>query len=159
MVCLPSRLFGKGRRTANWTLEMLKTTYANVRGIPLIGGQFRKISAPPKPNPKKERAYTFQELLKLMLRDVKMGRTGLKSLIGLRNTIIHSAIATKKPSSLWKSYERCQDIAVSIFFVCSNIKATFGYTHKEYAPKHSSSFPDGRKGVFFPVNWPPLTRG
>jgi hypothetical protein len=51
------------------TLEMLKTTYANVRGIPLIGGQFRKISAPPKPNPKKERAYTFQELLKLMLRE------------------------------------------------------------------------------------------
>jgi hypothetical protein len=92
------------------TLEMLKTTYAKERGIPLFGGKFRKISCPPKANPKKEPGYTFEELLRLMLREVSMGRTALKDIIPLRNTIVHSGIATAQPSTLWASYEACHDL-------------------------------------------------
>ena len=42
--------------------------------IPFVSRHFRKISASPKPNPKKEPFYTFEDLLKLMLLDVKMGK-------------------------------------------------------------------------------------
>ena len=91
-------------------LESLKTTYARSQGIPFIAGQFRKISSPPKRNPKKEPYYTFGELLKLMFRDVKMGKTGVKQPIKLRNPIIHSGIASARPSTLHKMYDSVQDI-------------------------------------------------
>jgi hypothetical protein len=90
-------------------LELLKSTFARSRGIPFIAGKFRRISSPPKPNPKKEHAYTFQELLKMMLREVKMGRTPVRALVRLRNTIIHDGIANAKFSTLSRMYASCQD--------------------------------------------------
>jgi hypothetical protein len=91
-------------------LESLKTTYATSKHIPFIGGQFRKISSPPKSNPRKEPPYSFEDLLKLMLRDVKMGRTGLKQPIKLRNRIVHNGIATARGSTLHRLYDSVQDI-------------------------------------------------
>lgn len=92
------------------TLETLKTTYATSARIPLVKGQFRKISSPAKPNPKKEPAYTFKELLRLMLREQRMGRTALTDIIRLRNTIIHRGMSAASHQRLWASYEACHDI-------------------------------------------------
>ncbi|MCX5880427.1 MAG: hypothetical protein NTU74_00965 [Deltaproteobacteria bacterium] len=90
-------------------LENLKDTYARSNNIPYVKGYFRKISSPPKHNLSKERKYTFEELLTLMLREVKI-RKGLKRIIGLRNDIIHSGLSRRPYNSKWKTFENCHGI-------------------------------------------------
>jgi hypothetical protein len=117
-------------------LESLKATYALAKHIPFVGGRFRKISSPPKPNPKREPYYSFEELLKLMLRDVKMGRTGLKQPIRLRNTIVHSGITTARPSTLHKLYDSVQDILREHMLRLLNYKGEFFlYSSPSVSPK------------------------
>jgi hypothetical protein len=91
-------------------LESLKTTYARSKRIPFIRGRFRRLGSPSKPNPGSEHAYSFKELLKLMLCDVKMGKTGLKQPIKLRDAIIHSGMASARASTLHKVHDSVQDI-------------------------------------------------
>lgn len=87
------------------TLENLKDTFARVEGIPFKKGYFRKV-----PKPKKEsNRYSFEELLRLMLRRVSM-RKGLKRVIVLRNEIIHSGVACKPTTWQWRMYEQLHDL-------------------------------------------------
>lgn len=90
-------------------LENMKGTYAKAEGIPFVGGYFRKVSTPPKPNPKKEPSYSIEEMLKKMLNEVGMKRS-LKRLISLRNEIIHFGLSRKPFESMRNNYDDCQDI-------------------------------------------------
>ena len=106
-------------------LEGLKDTYAKVNRIPFIKGRFKKVSTPPRPNVKKEPPYGFEELLTLMLKDVKI-RKGLKRIVGLRNEIIHSGLSRRSDDSNWRTYENSQDI------VREYILRLLGYTGSWY---------------------------
>lgn len=87
------------------TLESLKDTYARSRGIPYVAGAFRK-----GPNPSRKSAkYGFEELLKAMLKDVRM-RRGLKTIVRLRNEIVHSGISRLSHKSQSAIYGRAQDL-------------------------------------------------
>ncbi len=90
-------------------LESLKYTYAKERKIPYIKGYFRKISSPPKPNPKKEPPYSFEELLTEMFREQKI-RKGLKRIVRLRNDIFHSGLASRPSRSLFKTSRECNEL-------------------------------------------------
>lgn len=86
-------------------LENLKDTYARSANIPYKRGYFRKI---PKPQKGDDR-YSFEKLLQLMLRQVKM-KKGLKRMKNLRNEIIHSGVTRKRHSWQWKKYEMLHDL-------------------------------------------------
>ncbi len=73
-------------------LENLKSTYAKSQGIDFVEGWFRKISTPPKSDPRKEPRYSFEELLVQMLSQKGINRS-LDKVIELRNEIIHSGIS------------------------------------------------------------------
>jgi hypothetical protein len=83
------------------TLECLKSTYAKDVGYKFVAPAWRKISTPPKPNPKKEPALGFEDLLKEMLGSVKM-RKSLKRIIQLRNHIIHNGVSPRPLKSQTK---------------------------------------------------------
>lgn len=91
-------------------LEALKSSYARISKIPLVAGRFRKLSVPPKANSRSEPSYSFEELLRLMLKEVGMGRAALKRPIQLRNAIVHSGITRAHFDTDQTIYERCQDI-------------------------------------------------
>ena len=116
-------------------LESLKTTYAHSHHIPFVSGHFRKISSPPKRNRKKEPFYTFEDLLKLMLLDVKMGKTALTQLIKVRNTIIHSGIASARPRTLHKMHDSAQDILREYLLRLLNYKGEFWRYTLDVNPK------------------------
>lgn len=84
-------------------LENLKDTFARKSGIPYLKGYFRKM---PKPNGPK---YSFEELLNLMFREVRM-RRGLKRVIKLRNEIIHSGLSHMSHRQQWAMYEKVHDL-------------------------------------------------
>lgn len=86
-------------------LENLKDTYARSMGIPYKKGYYRKV---PKPN-KGDDHYSFEELLNLMLRQVRMKKS-LKRIRDLRNEIIHSGVTRKPYSWQWKKYEGLHDL-------------------------------------------------
>jgi len=86
-------------------LENLKDTYARSMSIPYIRGYFRKV---PKPKGCDDR-YSFEELLHLMLSQVKM-KKGLKRVKTLRNEVIHSGVTRKPHSWQWKQYEGLHDL-------------------------------------------------
>ena len=90
-------------------LENLKTTYARSKKIPFKNGFFRKLSSPPKPNLKKEKKYSFNDLLNLMFSEVGM-KPNLKKIANLRNEIIHFGLSRKPYQSLSTDYEFCHDI-------------------------------------------------
>jgi hypothetical protein len=106
-------------------LESLKTTYARSKRIPFIAGRFRRVSSPPRRNPRSERPYTFEELLKMMLCEVKMRKTGLKEPIKLRNAIIHSGIASARPRTLHRMHDSVQDILREYLLRLLNYKGHF----------------------------------
>lgn len=84
-------------------LENLKDTYARNIGISYLNGFFRK---EPRPNGPK---YSFEEILNLMFREVRM-RRGLKRVIKLRNEIIHSGLSHKSHRQNWAMYEKIHDL-------------------------------------------------
>ena len=84
-------------------LENLKDTYAKSKSFPYIGGAYR--TSPGARSPK----YTFQQLLCLMLKDVKM-KKGLKRVKDLRNEVNHSGLSHLSHRSQWAMYERIQDL-------------------------------------------------
>lgn len=84
-------------------LESLKDTYARGNSIPYLRGAFRKA---PKPNSPK---YSFEELLHLMLREVKM-KKGLRTIVKLRNEIVHSGLSRMAHRRKWAVYEKTHDI-------------------------------------------------
>ncbi|MCC6295264.1 MAG: hypothetical protein IT469_01000 [Pseudomonadales bacterium] len=84
-------------------LENLKDTYARSKSIPYSGGYYRKSTATNSPR------YTFEELLSAMLMDVGM-RKDLKSIIRLRNELIHSGLSRLPHASQRRIYERAQDL-------------------------------------------------
>jgi hypothetical protein len=84
-------------------LENLKDTYARKRGIPYIKGFFRKELRANGPK------YSFEELLHLMFREVRM-RRGLNRVIKLRNEIIHSGLSHKPHHQRWSMYEKVHDL-------------------------------------------------
>lgn len=90
-------------------LENMKNTWAHSQGIPFAFGFYRKISSPPKTNIKKEKAYGFEEMLQLMLEEMRMKR-GLKRIVKRRNELIHSGLSGRPGQSLFKTYEACHDI-------------------------------------------------
>jgi hypothetical protein len=116
-------------------LESLKTTYAHSNHIPFVGGHFRKISSPPMRNLRREPRYRFEDLLKLMLGDVKMGKTALKQLIKLRNTIIHTGIANVRPRTLHKMHDSVQDILREYLLRLLNYKGEFWRYTLSSSPK------------------------
>jgi hypothetical protein len=71
-------------------LEHLKATYARKKRIPLIAGYYRERDAAGHAN-KKSRKIHFDELVRTMLSDVQM-RTALRTIIPLRNRLIHTGI-------------------------------------------------------------------
>jgi hypothetical protein len=84
-------------------LENLKESFARSRSIPYAKGFFRVSSAA------KARAYRFEELLDLMLKDVGM-RRGLKRIVKIRNEIVHSGLYLRPHSKRWAAYERIHDL-------------------------------------------------
>jgi len=86
-------------------LENLKSTFARSAGIPYKKGFFMKV---PKPSNGDAR-YSFEELLLLMFKTVKM-KKGLKRVIKLRNEMIHSGISIKSHEWQWKKYEHLQHL-------------------------------------------------
>lgn len=84
-------------------LENLKDTYARSKAIPYLKGFFRK---QPRPNGPK---YSFEELLQMMFREVRM-RRGLKRIVKLRNEIIHSGLSQKSHHQRWVMYEKIHDL-------------------------------------------------
>lgn len=84
-------------------LENLKDTFARSKSIPYLKGFFRKT-----PNPNDPR-YSFEELLELMFREVRM-RRGLKRIVKLRNELIHSGLSRKSHHQKWAMYEKIHDI-------------------------------------------------
>ncbi len=86
-------------------LENLKHTYAVSKLIPYSKGFFRKVPKPIKGND----AYSFVELLALMLREVQM-HPNLDDIKDLRNDLIHSGLSTKPHDQLWAMYERIHDL-------------------------------------------------
>lgn len=95
--------------TAFIALENLKDTYARASHIPYIAGSFRRISNPPRANPRNEPRYSFQQLLEQMLLEQGM-RRGLRRIIGLRNQIIHSGLPRRPFRSKFKTYCNTHDI-------------------------------------------------
>ena len=87
------------------TLEGLKDTYAKTSDIPYRRGYFWKT----RKSKKRADRYSFEQLLRKMLRDGGM-RRGLKRVVSLRNEIIHSGISRLPYSSLEATYERVHDI-------------------------------------------------
>lgn len=87
-------------------LECLKSTYARSCGFPFVKGFFRKPPARPGSQGAK---YSFEELLTLMFRDVKM-RRGLKRLVKLRNDLIHSGFSQAPHAKKWALYADAVDI-------------------------------------------------
>lgn len=84
-------------------LENLKESFARSRSIPYVKGFFRVSIAA------KARAYKFEELLDLMLKDVGM-RRGLKRIVKIRNEIVHSGLYLRPHSKRWAAYERIHDL-------------------------------------------------
>ena len=106
---LPSQLLETQLIQIFVVMENLKYTYARAKKYPFIEGFFRKISSPPKPNPKKEPVLGFERLLGETLSDVSM-KPNLNRVIDLRNEIVHSGLSRKPPRTLIRTYEICQDI-------------------------------------------------
>jgi len=90
-------------------LENLKDTWARSKKIPFVNGFFRKVGNNLNVNLKKTPSYRFKELLRSMLKDMKMKR-GLERIVGLRNDLIHSGLSRRTPQSQLKTYEVCRDI-------------------------------------------------
>lgn len=84
-------------------LENLKHSFA--RSVPLHyeKGAFRKGTHA------KAAKYGFEELLHLMLKEVKM-RRGLKRLVKLRNDIVHSGLSGNTHSQNFRMYELLHDL-------------------------------------------------
>jgi hypothetical protein len=91
------------------TLENLKGTFAKSKKIPFIKKYFRKISVPPKANPKKEKKYEFKELLEMMLDEVGV-KSPTKEVYDLRNEIIHSGISQMLLADQRKILNASQDV-------------------------------------------------
>jgi len=81
-------------------MESLKFTYAMAKRIPFARGHFRHTDG---------RAYSFRDLVTMMLREVGM-RRGLKRLVALRNEVIHSALPRRSAESQRRTYRRCHDV-------------------------------------------------
>jgi hypothetical protein len=82
------------------TVESLKTTYARSRHIPFVNGRFRQ------PN---NRPYSFEELVRMMLKDVGMKR-GLQRLTDLRNEVIHTALVRGSLRTNERRFRRIHDL-------------------------------------------------
>jgi hypothetical protein len=76
------------------TVECLKSTYARRTGYKFIAPAWRRISTPPNPNPRREPQIGFEEMLREMLRSVRM-RKSLKRIVGLRNHIVHNGVSPR----------------------------------------------------------------
>ena len=87
------------------TLECLKSTYAKQAGYRFVAPAWRKMSIPPKANPKNEPKAGFEKLLHEMMKAVKM-RKSLKRIVQLRNHIIHNGIS---PRPLKSQIKGCFD--------------------------------------------------
>jgi hypothetical protein len=87
------------------TLECLKSTYAKQAGYKFVAPAWRKMSIPPKANPKNEPKAGFEKLLHEMMKAVKM-RKSLKRIVQLRNHIIHNGIS---PRPLKSQIKGCFD--------------------------------------------------
>ena len=86
-------------------LENLKDSYIKSVNIPYKSSYFKKV-----PNPiNGDDRYSFEDLLHLMLRQVKM-KKGLKRIKNLRNEIIHSGVTRKRHSWQWAKYEALHDL-------------------------------------------------
>lgn len=94
------------------TLESLKYTYAINKPIPSDKRGFLK------PNKRKlwffrsnkKKYYRFEELLDLMLKEVGIINTKLKSLVKLRNEIIHSGLSKNDFSTNFRLYKETQNL-------------------------------------------------
>jgi len=83
------------------TLECLKSSYAKQAGYKFVAPAWRKISIPPKANPKAEPKLVFEKLLHEMMKKVKM-RKSLKRIVQLRNHIIHNGVSPRPFKSQMK---------------------------------------------------------
>jgi hypothetical protein len=111
---------------ASAVLECLKSTYAAVAGYKYIKPAWRKLSVPPKVNPKKEPLLSFEELLREMLAKVHIRRP-LRRLIQLRNDIVHNGVTGRPYDSQYASYENSQEL------VREYMLRLLGYTGKFYS--------------------------
>ena len=93
-------------------MESLKYTYAVNKPIPSDKRGFLK------PNKRKlwffksnkKKYYRFKELLDLMLKEVGITNTKLKSLVKLRNEIIHSGLSKNDFSTNFRLYKETQNL-------------------------------------------------
>ena len=93
-------------------LESLKYTYANSRNIPSDKRGFLK---PKKRNllsliSNKKKYYRFEELLKLMPKEVGIIKTNRKLLVKMRNEVIHSGILINDYSTNFSMYREVQNL-------------------------------------------------
>jgi hypothetical protein len=91
-------------------LECLKSTYAKQAGYKYHKPAWRRISSPPKPNPKNEPIVNFEKLLREMFGKVGMRRP-LRRLIQLRNDIVHNGVSARPHESQFTTYEYAQELA------------------------------------------------
>lgn len=86
-------------------LESLKSTFAENSSIPFIAGSYRKGKNPTRKSPK----YTFEELVKMMLREQGL-KFGLRRIIKLRNDIVHTGYTKRTFKHQLTQFERINDI-------------------------------------------------
>lgn len=81
-------------------LENLKATYARSQNMVFRNGAFHSASGT---------RYGFKSLLTEALQAVGL-RRGLKSIVDLRNEIVHNGLSEKHPEDLMTAYSRSQDV-------------------------------------------------
>ena len=106
-------------------LESLKSTFARVENIPFVKGHFRKLSNPPKPNPRNEPTISFQEMLELMLGKVGIQNAPLAQIVNLRNDIIHNGITQQTDPTNRKIFEISQDLLREYLLRLLNYQGSF----------------------------------
>ena len=90
-------------------LESLKHTFAVEQGIRYEQGAFRKPTWVPGGKNKKSDAYTFKQLVGMMLHCVNMSRN-LDASYRLRNELIHSGFSCESCSRQFELYEDVHDL-------------------------------------------------
>ncbi len=90
-------------------LECLKSTYAAQAGYKYHKPAWRRISSPPRANPRNEPKASFEDLLKEMFRKVGMRRP-LRRLIQLRNDIVHNGVSGRPYEAQFATYDYAQEL-------------------------------------------------
>jgi hypothetical protein len=106
------------------TLECLKSTYAKQVGYKFVAPAWRRISVPPRLDPRREPQLSFETLLKEMLGSMRM-RKSLKRIIQLRNHIIHHGVSPRPLNSQFKGCFDAKELIREYLLRLLNFKGSY----------------------------------